>query len=495
MHKKILVLLTALIGLLGGLGVQAQYAFDAVPNPKSQGHAHYVSDPDRHLSGNTLAQLDALGAKIEAANGSEFAIVIVDDYQGDDDFHFALNLFNHWGIGKQGSNNGLLLFLAMDRREYRFTTGSGLEGIFPDILLKRIGEDYLVPYLQIGDTNGAVLAAAKAVESVFLSPDHSLELDGLQAYRPTFWNLHAAALERTAAVLALYALAYGWISFARTRVLKRAGLKTARDTAWSFWFALLAFLFVLFISLFPVLFLEIGSRVYQFGNLPYFAALFGMLLLSFHYYRCAEFVQKDTKDKKTSLDRLVALTRLCLPALLLSPLAYKAVHDLKKHRRHAQLRETPPDGAGPWTRLDRDTLKRGSLKTYLSALQQREEKLDAQSYEIWQNTDTGDIRLKAFPGTHAEDYTTCPSCQGHTLKEPAVKVRKPATYSRSGTGERVQACAFCNYANSLGMVTLPKLERDSGSGSGGSGGGSGGGSSGSSFGGGSSSGGGAGGRW
>src|SRR5690606_36784999 len=120
-------------------------------------------------------------ANIEKQNSSEFALVAVNDYQGSSDFSFALDLFTHWGIGKRGSDNGLLLFLAMDRREYRFISGYGVEGIFPDALLKQIGESYLVPYMKAGNTDMAVLAAARAVESVFLSPSHELELAGLRA--------------------------------------------------------------------------------------------------------------------------------------------------------------------------------------------------------------------------------------------------------------------------------------------------------------------------
>src|SRR5690606_9572429 len=134
-----------------------------IPNPKSQGHGHYVSDPDGNLNASTIAQLDAISAGIEQANSSEFAIVVVNDYRGGSDFQFALDLFTHWGIGKQGSDNGLLLFLSMDRREYRFISGYGVGGIFPDALLNQIGENYLVPYLQAGNTDMAVLATAQDV--------------------------------------------------------------------------------------------------------------------------------------------------------------------------------------------------------------------------------------------------------------------------------------------------------------------------------------------
>lgn len=69
-------------------------------------------------------------------------MAIVDDFEGYDVFEFSLKLFNAWGIGKQERNSGLLLFIAKDRREYRFISGYGMEAIFPDVYLHRIGENF-----------------------------------------------------------------------------------------------------------------------------------------------------------------------------------------------------------------------------------------------------------------------------------------------------------------------------------------------------------------
>ncbi|MBV7483347.1 YgcG family protein [Bordetella sp. BOR01] len=495
MHKKLACVIAALAGLAWCLNAYAQYSVQSIPNPKTQGNDHYVSDPDGNLSGSTRAQLDAISTGIEHANGSEFAVVVVNDYQGDSDFSFALDLFTHWGIGKQGSDNGLLLFLGMDRREYRFISGYGVEGVFPDALLKQIGENYLVPYLKAGNTDMAVLATAKAVESVFLSPAHGLELAGLQAYRPTFWNRHAAALEQTLYVLAVFAVGFGWISLARKRVLKKYAVKRTEYKQHSLWYALFLFLFSLFLSLFVFLFMEVIERVYQFKNLPYFAAAFGTFLLLFHYYGCREFLKKSTRDKKTSLDMQVSFTRLSLVPLLLSPFTYKAYYDLGKNSKNARLRAIPPATAGKWSRVNRDAFKRADLKKYLNELQMREEALGAKAYEIWRDPDTGKTRIIEFAGDKAARYMACPKCHGRTLQKPEIKVRKRATRTQTGTGERMQECAFCDYAISLGMVTLAKLQGSSSSSGGSSGGGSSSSSSGGSFGGGSSGGGGAGARW
>lgn len=499
MPRNLLLLVSALIGMVLSINAWAQYTVESVPNPKDGGEAHYVSNPNGILRSDTVAQLDAISAAIEQNNGSEFAIVVVDTYQGDSDFTFALDLFNHWGIGKQGANNGLLLFLAMDRHEYRFITGYGVEGIFPDALLKRIGETYLVPYMRVGNTDMAVLATAKVVESVFLSPDHKLELSGLQAYEPTFWNRHAETIEKIGFVVILFAIAFIWITLARKRVLKRFNIKGSQYRGRPFWYAYFGFLFLLFVSLFIFLIFDILEQAYQFRNLPYFVAALGSLILFFHYYESAALLDRSTQDKKTALDMRVSLVILCFLPLLLSPLSYFAYIGFVKKIRLARLRGIPPDTTGHWSRLNRDALKLKELKARLTTLQRQEEKLGSKSYEIWRNTETGAIHLSSFVGRRAKAFSVCPECRGQTLRKPEIKVVKRPTYLATGKGERIQSCAFCDYKTSLGMITLAMLRRSHSSGGGSSGGSSssGGGSSSSSgsFGGGSSGGGGAGGRW
>ena len=497
MLKKFIVFVVALLGLVSSLNAFARYSVQSIPNPKQQGHEHYVSDPDHNLSSATIAQLDAISSAIEKKNGSEFAIVVVNDYMGGSDFEFALNLFNHWGIGKLGANNGLLLFLSMDRHQYRFVTGYGLEGILPDILLGRIGREYLVPYMKDGDTDMAVLAAAKAVESVFLSPEHELELAGLEAYRPTFWNRNAEALNQALYAAILFFLGYVWMGLARKRVQKKFELKaTKKDIPhWgsSALLAACACIFLALMSLFVVLPFELGPQVYRFKNLPYFVAACGSIMLAIHYYVVNGFLATRTKDVKKSLEIQAAFARLCAIPLLLMPFAYKAFLNIGIASRNARLRGVPPTEAGNWKRISRDEIKRRDLKNYLSAQQLKEESLESRTYEIWVDEAAGKKHLTPFPSYKSRDYETCPKCHGQTLAGPKTKVIKRATYKREGTGERIQSCQFCDYSVSLGMIALAKLSHSSSSSSSSSGGGSS--SSSSSFGGGSSGGGGAGGSW
>src|SRR5690606_14356378 len=87
--------LFALYGLLfatGGPAI-AQYDVGTIPSPKEYGQDYYVSNPNRILSAGVVDSLNRLARLVEAKTSAELAVVVVDDFVGDDDFQFALDLF------------------------------------------------------------------------------------------------------------------------------------------------------------------------------------------------------------------------------------------------------------------------------------------------------------------------------------------------------------------------------------------------------------------
>ena len=74
------------------------------------------------------------------------------------------------GIGKKGKDNGVLVLVAMEEREWRIEVGYGLEGYITDVESKRIAEDYLVPNFQEGlygeGLSDTVVALAQEIPNV-----------------------------------------------------------------------------------------------------------------------------------------------------------------------------------------------------------------------------------------------------------------------------------------------------------------------------------------
>lgn len=474
---------------------RAQYHVEHIPDPKLNGQEYFVSNPDYILGGTTVDSLNAIASDIEHHTSAEFAMVVIRDFSGGDDFGFAFELFEAWGIGKKDNDNGLLLFIATDRRSYRFITGSGMEGVLPDALLRRIGERYLVPYFKAGDYDGGMLEAAGVIREVLLDPAKAGELRA-EIRKESFFHKNKMIFMDSALILVVFIGLVWWSSFVlRRKVLKGKSLKGKSGNVGltsilgGCGCVIGLFFGSIFISLFTGMNLDILLRV---DLLPWYLALTGSSILTFRYFTGSQQVIKSFRDEKNRLQALKEYHRRMVVPLLFAPVALVSILKYRNRKKSMQERFLPPDNSGNWERLDRDKLKKKTA--LLDAGQLKEEWALSKSYEIWKHQISGEVRVIGWKGIRGKDFSECPECHYHTFKQPEVKTIKPATYKASGKGERIRKCVYCNHTLSLGTVEIPKKQRSSSSSSGG-GSFSGGSSSSGSFGGGSSSGGGAGGRW
>ena len=142
----------------------------------------YLNDFAQVVDASTAAQIDAIGRELEEKAGAQLAVVTLQSLGEEDDFDYAHRLFEKWGIGKKGKDNGVLLFLALgERRRVRIVTGYGLEGIMPDITAGRILDNYVIPKLRQRDYSGGLLAGTQAIAGL-IAADAGVEITG--AVRP-----------------------------------------------------------------------------------------------------------------------------------------------------------------------------------------------------------------------------------------------------------------------------------------------------------------------
>lgn len=81
-----------------------------VANPR-QVNGGWVTDMAGVLSPSTEAELNQIISQLEAKNGSKIAVVTVPDTAPSaTPKQLATSLFNSWGIGKAGEDNGVLFF-------------------------------------------------------------------------------------------------------------------------------------------------------------------------------------------------------------------------------------------------------------------------------------------------------------------------------------------------------------------------------------------------
>lgn len=114
----------------------------ALPSPSG-----YVNDY-ANILGPDRASLESLVQEIERDTTAEIAVVIIPELPpGYTSASYAVELFQQWGIGKRGEDNGLLILLSLKEQKWRIEVGYGLEPFVVDAEAGRIGRAHLEPIL------------------------------------------------------------------------------------------------------------------------------------------------------------------------------------------------------------------------------------------------------------------------------------------------------------------------------------------------------------
>lgn len=86
------------------------------------------------------------------------------------------------GIGKAGKDNGVLLVIAVQEREYRFEVGYGLEGDITDIETGLIAKQYLIPAFQQGEYGKGIYDAVVSLGEQIPDSNDTAPLRGYYYY-------------------------------------------------------------------------------------------------------------------------------------------------------------------------------------------------------------------------------------------------------------------------------------------------------------------------
>jgi uncharacterized protein len=155
------------------------YTVEQVPNVQILDATRYTSNPDGILSQSAVEAIDRACDSLHSASRAQIAVVAIEDIEGDDVFQFAIDLFSAWGVGGKSSDNGLGILLVTEKREIRFVTGYGLEGVLTDAMCKRIQQRYMVSHLSAGDySTGMVEGVAAVARIISGSEELSAQSDG-----------------------------------------------------------------------------------------------------------------------------------------------------------------------------------------------------------------------------------------------------------------------------------------------------------------------------
>ncbi len=154
--------------------------------PQSKG---YVNDSAGVISGEYSSRIEYLAQQLKEKTGAEIAVVTVGSLGDLSPEEFTNELFQKWGIGQKGKDNGVLIFLAVGNKKVRIEPGYGLEGPLPDGFCGEIIRKVVLPHFRKGGYGkGLYLGAAAVAQRV--ASEYGVELadqggNKLPPYSPT----------------------------------------------------------------------------------------------------------------------------------------------------------------------------------------------------------------------------------------------------------------------------------------------------------------------
>lgn len=113
--------------------------------PERPSPPRLVNDFAGILSPSENQALEQKLLNYEDTTSTQIAVVIVKsigDYEAAD---YSQRLGQKWGVGVKGKNNGIVILVAMESRDFFISTGYGMEGVVPDAIAKRIFEEVIKP--------------------------------------------------------------------------------------------------------------------------------------------------------------------------------------------------------------------------------------------------------------------------------------------------------------------------------------------------------------
>lgn len=127
------------------------------------------------LSKTELRQLESFIANLDERTGIQIAVIIVKNLGGEDIESFSMKHAEQYKLGQKGTDNGVLLTVAMKEHEVRIETGYGAEGILTDAVCARIIRNKIAPMFKQEKYFEGIESGIKAIASVLTSDESMTE--------------------------------------------------------------------------------------------------------------------------------------------------------------------------------------------------------------------------------------------------------------------------------------------------------------------------------
>lgn len=99
----------------------------------------------------------------ETKTSNQVVVLILPSLEGEPIESFSHLVSTTWKLGQKGTDNGVLLLIALRERKIRIEVGYGLEGTLTDLRSAHIIRQEIVPHFRAGDLPGGIAAGVRAI--------------------------------------------------------------------------------------------------------------------------------------------------------------------------------------------------------------------------------------------------------------------------------------------------------------------------------------------
>jgi uncharacterized protein len=164
-----------LLGLLLTINLAPLSFAQDVAYPSASG---YVVDQSGIMDAGTKSRLEAWILELKQKTTAEVAVVTVDSTEPLSIEEYAVNLFQRFGIGQKGKDNGVLLLVAYKDHHMRIEVGYGLEGAITDAYSSQIINSIMSPKFKQGNFSDGIEKGTAAIVTL-IAKEYNVTLIGV----------------------------------------------------------------------------------------------------------------------------------------------------------------------------------------------------------------------------------------------------------------------------------------------------------------------------
>ncbi len=131
----------------------------------------FVSDFANIIDASTRQSLENKLLDLNNTKTAEIAVVTVPDLGDESIETYAVKLFEEWGIGKKGVDNGLLLLVAPKEREVKIEVGYGMESVVTDLLANQVIQKVIIPEFKADNYSRGIQGGVDSLVAIINNTD------------------------------------------------------------------------------------------------------------------------------------------------------------------------------------------------------------------------------------------------------------------------------------------------------------------------------------